>query len=130
MASPFNNLTMSRTLGIGDTFFGAKDAFNKQDWDAVENYLDPYVVVYNISNVAYIAGRDNVMNYFRSITDQELFEPTNDIDFLPAVYPLRVTGVALWTHSAHHHVRVPIHYDFGFAPNSFLITYMWAAHSH
>ena len=70
------------------------------------------------------------MKYFYSITDEELFEPTNEITFFPQIYPLSVRGVALWTHAAHNHVQVPIGYDFGFAPNNFLITYMWAAHSH
>ena len=56
MPNPFNNLTATRLLGVGDTFFAAKDAFNTKNWGALVNYLDPNVVVYNISNVAYKRG--------------------------------------------------------------------------
>ena len=129
MANPFNNLITERILGVGEAFFSAKDKFNSKDWDKLVPYLDPNVVVYNISNVAYVAGIDKVMKYFRSIKDEELFEPTNDMSLFPQIYPLSVRGTALWTHAAHNHVQVPIGYEFGFAPSSFLITYMWAAHS-
>ena len=113
----------------GKLFFLLKTNLIQKTGIQLVPYLDPNVVVYNIGNVTYVAGIDNVMEYFRSIKDEELFEPTNDMSLFPQIYPLSVRGIAFWTHAAHNHVKVPIGYEFGFTPSSFLITYMWAAHS-
>jgi hypothetical protein len=129
-----NRFAVARIEGVAGTFFGAVDAFNKNDWDAYKQYLDENVVAYNLSVIGYTPGRDAVAAYFSRISDPKdklalQFEPTNDINWFPSGYPLSVWGVALWTHKASHHVRVPINYQFQFYPgDSFLLTAVWAQH--
>ena len=123
-----------RLQGVLGTFVDAVDAFNKNDWDLYKTFLDPNAVAYNLSVPGYTIGRDNIADYFRSISDPKdpsslQFAPTNNITWFPSVYPLSVRGVARWTHKASHHVRVPIRYEFQFAPGeSFLLTAVWAQH--
>jgi len=111
------------------TFVQAVNAFNDRNWRHLEKLLDENVVVYNISNVAYVIGRKKAMEYFENIRDPENFQPTNNISWFPSVYPLSVRGIALWTHQAHGHVNAPINYEFQFAPATFLLTSLWASHS-
>jgi hypothetical protein len=122
-----------RIQGVLGTFVGAVNAFNDNDWDAYKEYLDQNVVAYNLSVFGYTIGSDKVTEYFRSISDPKhklylQFEPTNDITWFPSVFPLSVRGVALWTHRASNHDRVPIRYEFQFYPGSFLLTSIWAQH--
>lgn len=119
----------ARIQGILNTFINAVNAFNIQDWNNYEKCLDDYVVAYNVDHVNYLSGKKDVMDYFRGIKDPEYFEPTNDLTFFPPVYPLSARGVALWTHKADGHVKVPIKYEFQFYPGNFLLTSLWAEHS-
>ena len=127
------NLAAKQIQGVLGTFAGATAAFNNNDWDAYEQYLDKNVVAYNLSVPGYTIGSGPVTNYFRSIsTGNNLdlqFQPTNEITWFPSVFPLSVRGVALWTHQASHHVQIPINYEFQFSPGgSFLLTAVWAQH--
>jgi hypothetical protein len=121
-----------RIQGVVGTFVDATNAFNDNDWNTYAQYLDQNVVAYNLSLPGYTIGSVNVTGYFLSIsTGNNLdlqFEPTNDITWWPGPYPLSVRGVALWTHKASHHVRVPIRYEFQFSPASFSLTAVWAQH--
>jgi hypothetical protein len=121
-----------RIQGVVGTFVDATNAFNDNDWDKYAQYLDQNVVAYNLSKPGYTPGSSNVTDYLRRIsTGNKLdlqFEPTNDITWWPGPYPLSVRGVALWTHKASNHVRVPIKYKFQFYPASFLLTAVWAQH--
>ena len=123
-----------RIQGVLGSFVGATNAFNDNDWDAYQRYLDPNVVTYNLSVPGYTMGSDNVTDYFRGISDPDdklalQFKPTNAITWFPSVFPLSVRGVALWTHKANHHVRVSIKYEFQFSPGeSYLLTSVWAQH--
>jgi hypothetical protein len=131
VAISFTNVTSARIQGVGQAFYDACNAFNKPDYATYLNFLDPNVVVYNVSSVNYILGRANAKTqWLDKIKDPELFVPTNEISFFPLTYPLSVRGVALWTHKASGHVKVPIHYEVQFAPGSFLITSVWAEHAH
>jgi hypothetical protein len=129
-----NAFAFGRIQGVLGTFVGAVNAFNDNDWDAYKKYLDQNVVAYNLSVFGYTIGRDNVADYFGSISDPNdklslQFEPTNNITWFPSVFPLSVWGVARWTHKASHHVQVPIRYEFQFSPGeSFLLTAVWAQH--
>jgi hypothetical protein len=131
---PVNSFATARIQGVLGTFVGALNAFNDNDWDTYKKYLDQNVVAYNLSVVGYTRGRDNVADYFRGISDPKnklnlQFQPTNDITWFPSVFPLAVRGIALWTHQANGHVRVPINYEFQFYPgDSFLLTSIWATH--
>jgi hypothetical protein len=123
-----------RIQGVLGTFVGAVNAFNDNDWDAYQQYLDQDVVAYNLSVIGYTRGRGRVTDYFRGISDPEdklalQFHPTNNITWFPSVFPLSVRGVARWTHKANGHVRVRIKYEFQFSPgDSFLLTAVWAQH--
>lgn len=125
--------TAAQVQGVLGTFNNATDAFNKNDWPTYGNYLDNDVVAYNLSQPGYTVGKSNVIAYFKSIstgTPADLqFDPTNEITWFPSVYPLAVQGVAKWTHTASHHVKVPINYAFQFSPaKGFLLTVIWAQH--
>jgi hypothetical protein len=128
-------LVSARLEGVLGTFVSAVDAFNKNNWDLYKTFLDQNVVAYNITSLGFATGRDNVANYFRSISDPKdpsnlQFQPTNNINWFPPVYPLSVQGIALWTNKPHGHLRVPIKYEFQFSPgDSFLLTSVWAQHS-
>jgi hypothetical protein len=126
------NAGLAHSQNVAETFINAVNMFNAQNWADLRQLLDPDVVVYNISAVAYVLGRDAAMRYFESLPkeDPPQFDPTNQISFFPTVYPLSVRGVALWTHKQHGHVNAPIKYEFQFEPRSFLITSLWAQHSH
>jgi hypothetical protein len=125
----------ARLQGVLGTFVSAVEAFNNNDWALYKTFLDQNVVAYNITSLGFVTGRDNVANYFQSISDPKLpsnlqFVPTNIINWFPPIYPLSVYGIALWTHAAHGHIRVRIQYDFQFSPgDSFLLTSVWAEHS-
>ena len=72
------------------------DAFNKNDWDAYQQYLDQNVVAYNLGARLHNRQR-NVTNYFRGISDPKdklalQFGPTNDITWFPGVFPLFSAG--------------------------------------
>jgi hypothetical protein len=129
---PVNSFATARIEGVLGTFSGALEAFNSNDWDKYKQYLDQNAVAYNLSVPGYTLGRDAVVDYFKGITTKNKldlqFQPTNDITWYPSVFPLAVRGVALWTHKANNHVRVPINYDFQFYPGSFLLTSIWATH--
>ena len=131
---PIIGFATLRIQGVLGTFVNSVNAFNNNDWDKYKNYLDPNVVAYNLSVVGYTIGKDNVANYFSVISDPKnnlnlQFQPTNDITWFPSIYPLGVRGVALWTHKANGHVKVPIRYEFLFYPGeSFLLTSIWAQH--
>jgi hypothetical protein len=130
---PINAFATGRIQGVLGTFVDAVNAFNDNDWDTYKNYLDQNVVAYNLSVIGYTLGRDNVVNYFRGISDPKdklnlQFQPTPNITWFPSVYPQSVWGVALWTHKANGHVLVPINYEFQFYPGSFLLTSVWAQH--
>jgi len=127
--NPYTKAVSARTFGVAETFFDAVNAFNSQNWPALLNFLDQYVVIYNVSQVHYITGIGAAQKYFEGITDPEIFQPTNQITFFPTIYPLSVRGVALWTHQAHGHVNVPINYEFQFSPGGFLLTSLWAQHA-
>jgi hypothetical protein len=116
------------------TFFNATQAFNNNNWDQYAQYLDEYAVAYNITTVGIVRGRDNIKQYFRGISDPKdvtalQFELTNDINWFPPPFPLRVWGKALWTHKAHGHIKVPIKYECQFYPGNCLLTMIWAQHS-
>jgi hypothetical protein len=123
---------VERMEGVLGTFVDATNAFNENDWDTYAQNLDQNVVAYNLSVPGYTIGSHDVTEYFRGIsTGNNLdlqFVPTNDITWWPGPYPLSVRGVALWTHKASHHVRVPIKYEFQFSPGSFSLTSVWAQH--
>lgn len=124
--------TVQRIQGVADAFIDATNAFNANNWNSYADYLDQNVVVYNLSKPGHTVGRTLVIDYFRGIsTGNPLdlqFAPTNDINWFPNGYPLAVKGVALWTHVASHHIKVPIHYECQFYPGSFLLTSIWAQH--
>ncbi len=122
---------LQHTQNVVQTFINSVNLFNHQKWADLEKLLDPYVVVYNISSLAYVQGRDAALQYFDSLptVDPVQFDPTNQISFFPSVFPLSVRGIALWTHRQHGHVNVPIRYEFQFAPGNFLIASLWAQHS-
>jgi hypothetical protein len=123
-----------RFEGVLETFVNAVNAFNDNDLNRYQTFLDPNAVAYNLSVVGYTTGRDKIVEYFRSISEPGnpsslQFVPTNNITWFPGMYPLSVKGVALWTHKSSHHVRVPIKYAFQFYPgNSFLLTSVWGQH--
>jgi hypothetical protein len=112
-----------------NTFVKAVNAFNSQNWNDCANCLDENVVAYNIGRFNYLTPKKAVMDYFRGVKDPEYFEPTNDLTLFPPVYPLSARGVALWTHQAAGHVKVPIKYEFQFNPGNFLLTSLWAQRS-
>jgi hypothetical protein len=131
--NPFNKnhgLTATRTTQVVDVFFQSVNAFNNQDWGTYLSLLDPNVIIYNVDRVDYIIGIDMIRQYVYGITDPETFYPTSQFTLFPAVYPLSVRGVALWTHTAHGHVNAPIRYEVQFAPHDARITSVWATHSH
>jgi hypothetical protein len=126
---------LHHTQNVAQTFINAVNLFNSQNWDEYIKLLDPDVVVYNISSVAYVQGREAVRRYLDTLPkapkeDPVQFDPTNNVSFFPTVYPLSVRGIALWTHRQHGHVNAPIEYEFQFAPRTFLFTSVWAQHSH
>lgn len=131
---PITAFAAMRIQGVLGTFVDSVNAFNNNDWDTYKQYLDQNVVAYNLSVVGYTQGRDAVVDYFRGISDPKdklslQFVPTNDITWFPSIFPLGVRGIALWTHKASHHERVPIHYEFQFYPGeSFQLTSIWAEH--
>jgi hypothetical protein len=130
-----HKIASNRVESVATTFANSVDAFNANNWDEYKKYLDRNAVAYNISVLGYTIGRDEIADYFKSISDPNdpenlQFVPTNIIRWFPSVYPLSVRGVALWTHRAHGHVRAPIRYEFQFAPgDDHLLTAVWSQHS-
>ena len=125
--------TADRMRDVWGTFLGVVEAFNENDWNAYEQYLDENVVVYNLGVVGYTIGKVNVTNYFRGISTQNnldlQFWPFNEINLFPGTFPYSVRGRAYWTHKASHHVEVPIRYECQFAAGrSSLLTAVWAEH--
>ena len=124
----------ARVQGVFGTFDGAVDTFNKNDWDQYKYFLDPDAVAFNITAPGYVRGRENIANYFRSISDQVptdlQFEPTNRITWFPGFFPLSVRGVARWTHRANHHVRVRIKYEFQFSPGELFLADLNLVRAH
>ena len=103
-------------------------AFNSADWGTYETYVDPGCVIYNVSDTAYLIGRDAVMKHFRSYRGAK-FLLTNDISWRPPSWPLAVRGIALWSNKDHGHIDVPVRYDFQFHPVSFNLQSIWAQKS-
>ena len=122
-----------RIQGVWENFLGVVEAFNDNDWNAYQQYLDENVVVYNLGVVGYTIGRKDVTNYFRGISTQNKldlqFWPFNDITLFPGTFPYSVRGRAYWTHQASNHIEIPIRFECQFAPGqSSLLTAVWAEH--
>ena len=122
-----------RIRGVWETFLGVVEAFNDNNWDAYQNYLDENVVVYNLGVIGYTIGKQAVTDYFRGISTQDpldlQFWPFNAIDLFPGTFPYSVRGRAYWTHNASNHVEVPIRYEIQFAAgHSSLVTAVWGEH--
>jgi hypothetical protein len=121
-------LTTARLTGVWQTFADAVNKFNAHQWDDYGALLDENAVAYNLHTVDYLRGRQNIVDYFRNHFANATFDATNVFDFFPPVYALAIRGIAEWTHPPDHN-KAPIRYEFQFAPGTFLLTSVWAAHA-